>query len=326
MAATFAILFATRLFVGIGEAGYGPTAPTIIADLYPVSRRGSVLSWFYAAIPVGSALGYGLGGLVTAALGLADGVLCRGASRRAAGRFVPADARPATRCFRRSGRTTHTARWQDYLTLLRTPSYVFNTLGMTAMTFALGGVSFWMPRYINVYRGQNDLAHVGLMFGGLTALAGMLATPLGGWLGDKLSRRFPGAYFLVSAVGMLIGFPCFLLVLVAPFPAAWALIFVAEFCLFLNTGPTNTILANVTHPAIRASGYAMNILVIHLLGDAISPPLMGMITGMYGGNMNAGFVVVSLAILVSGVFWLLGAKHLARDTQLAPTRLNHEAE
>jgi hypothetical protein len=125
---------------------------------------------------------------------------------------------------------------------------------------------------------------------------------------------------------MLIGFPCFLLVLITPFPAAWGLIFVAEFCLFLNTGPTNTILANVTHPAIRASGYAMNILVIHLLGDVISPPLIGMITDLYDGNMNAGFVVVSLAILVSGVFWLLGIKHLARDTQLAPTRLNHDAE
>ena len=126
----------------------------------------------------------------------------------------------------------------------------------------------------------------------------------------------------ISAVGMLIGFPCFLLVLITPFPAAWALIFVAEFCLFLNTGPTNTILANVTHPAIRASGYAVNILVIHLLGDAISPPLIGVITGLYGGNMNAGFMVVSLAILASGVFWLLGAKHLARDTRLAPTRLD----
>jgi predicted MFS family arabinose efflux permease len=279
------------------------------------------LSWFYAAIPVGSALGYGLGGLVGAHWGwrmaffvvVPPGVLL--------GLMCLLMRDPQRGAAEEGGATAHTARWQDYLTLLRTPSYVYNTLGMTAMTFALGGVSFWMPDYIENYRDQKEIP-VGVIFGGLTAIAGLIATPLGGLLGDRLTRRSPGAYFLVSAAGMLIGFPCFLLVLITPFPEAWGLIFVAEFCLFLNTGPTNTILANVAHPAIRASGYAMNILVIHLLGDVISPPLIGMITDLYGGNMNAGFVAVSLAILVSGVFWLLGAKHLARDTQLAPTRLN----
>src|SRR5437899_12365 len=69
LAGTFTILLITRLFVGIGEAGYGPSAPTIISDLYPVARRGSVLAWFYAAIPVGSALGYVIGGLVATATG-----------------------------------------------------------------------------------------------------------------------------------------------------------------------------------------------------------------------------------------------------------------
>src|SRR3954468_4821909 len=63
LAGTFTALMVTRLFVGIGEAGYGPSAPTIISDLYPIERRGAVLSWFYMAIPFGSALGYAWGGL-----------------------------------------------------------------------------------------------------------------------------------------------------------------------------------------------------------------------------------------------------------------------
>ena len=61
------MLLLTRCFVGIGEGGYGPAAPTLIADLYPLARRGSVLSWFYMAIPVGSAIGFAVGGLVGAA-------------------------------------------------------------------------------------------------------------------------------------------------------------------------------------------------------------------------------------------------------------------
>src|SRR5215469_6117943 len=69
LAATFAILFATRLCVGIGEGGYGPAAPTILSDLFPIETRGRVMAVFYTAIPVGSALGYVIGGLIGAHLG-----------------------------------------------------------------------------------------------------------------------------------------------------------------------------------------------------------------------------------------------------------------
>jgi hypothetical protein len=96
-------------------------------------------------------------------------------------------------------------------------------------------------------------------------------------------------------------------------------VFLAVFCLFFNTGPTNTILANVSHPALRASGFALNILIIHLLGDVLSPPLMGLVAGFYGRDVS--FIVVSIAVLVGGLFWLAGAKYLERDTALAPTRL-----
>jgi MFS family permease len=121
-----------------------------------------------------------------------------------------------------------------------------------------------------------------------------------------------------------LGFPCFLLVLFAPFqpfPWAWIFIFLAEFCLFFNTGPTNTILANVTHPSVRSTAYALNIFIIHLLGDAISPPLIGELSDRFQGNMNVGFLAVSGAILLSGVFWLWGARYLQRDTELAPSRI-----
>jgi MFS family permease len=199
---------------------------------------------------------------------------------------------------------------------------------MTAMTFALGGLAFWMPRYISVYRGAGTLSEVGTKFGGITVVSGLVATLAGGLLGDKLRDRFPGSYFLVSGIGMLVGLPTFLAFLVVPFPYAWGLLFVAEFCLFFNTGPANTILANVTHPSIRASAFAVNILVIHLFGDAISPSLIGLLNDstksaeLPVGHMNYSFGAgVSVAILLSGIFWLLGTKHLERDTELAPTRL-----
>ena len=325
MAPTFMVLFATRLAVGVGEAAYGPAAPTVIADLFPISRRGRVLAWFYMAIPVGSALGYVLGGMVAqhghwrwafylvVPPGILLGILCF---------FMPEPPRGASDAVRSGHRT----RWADYLTLVRTPSYVLNCAGMTAMTFALGGVSYWMPKYIHLYRQVPDLGHVNLIFGALTVVSGLSATLLGGMAGDWLSKRWPGAYFLVSGGGMLLGFPCFLLVLVTPFPWAWAWIFAAEFCLFFNTGPTNTILANVTHPSVRGTAFALNILMIHLLGDAASPTLIGALSDRFHGNMNVGFLAVSGAILISGVLWLWGARHLKRDTELAPRRLESRTE
>jgi MFS transporter, Spinster family, sphingosine-1-phosphate transporter len=326
LAAGIGMMLITRMFVGIGEAAYGPIAPTVIADLYPVERRGRTMAWFYAAIPVGSALGYVLGGLVLKAgyswhwafflvlpPGILLGLICFLMREPARGAVDP-DGLVEPALPKKSGIII-------CRTLLKTPSYMFNTAGMTAMTFALGGIAIWMPKYI-VWRSAADLAGANSMFGPIIVVAGLLGTILGGLAGDWLRPRYSGAYFLVSGAAMVLAFPLFLALPVTPFPAAWVLIFITSVCLFFNTGPTNTILANVTHPAMRATAYALNIFVIHLLGDAISPPLIGGINDWAGGNMNAGFLAISVTILISGLFWLCGARYLARDTESAPTRLD----
>jgi len=123
---------------------------------------------------------------------------------------------------------------------------------------------------------------------------------------------------------MLIGFPMAWIMTTATFPWIWVYVFVACFCLFFNTGPTNTILANVTHPAMRAAGYALNILLIHALGDVLSPFVIGLISDKY--NMDTAFRVVALMFLCSGVVWLLGVRYLAADTARAAFRLASAAQ
>jgi len=161
---------------------------------------------------------------------------------------------------------------------------------------------------------------IGILF--FSSLAATSATLAGGWLGDRLKPRLPGSYFLVAGIGMLLGFPLTLAFMFAPFPLAWLFVFLAEFCLFFNTGPTNTVLANVTHPSIRASAFAINILVIHLCGDAASPFLMPLVKYVFGGSWNTAFGLVAIAFVVAGFFWLWGARYLGRDTALAPTRVS----
>jgi len=147
---------------------------------------------------------------------------------------------------------------------------------------------------------------------------GLLATLAGGWAGDKLRKRWSGSYFIVSAIGIILACPFVIGMLHAPFPLAWVLLAIAVFCLFFNTGPSNAILANVTHPSVRATGFAVNICVIHILGDAASPPLLGKIGH---ASWDAAFIVVAVVMAIAGVLWLWGAKYLAEDTRLAGTRL-----
>jgi MFS family permease len=302
----------------------------MISDLYPIESRGRVLAWFYIAIPVGSALGYVLGGLV-AGSGIGDW------SGRTFGAWgeswrwafflvtVPGIVLGLSSFFMREpprggpgGRQTQKGTavpWREYGVLLRTPSYVLCSLGMTAMTFAIGGIGFWMPYYLESRPGAP--ANSTIIFGAITAVAGLSATLLGGIAGDRLRARFPGSYFLVSGAAMLAGFPIFLAALRAPFPwAIWVFIFLTCFCLFFNTGPSNTILANVTSPSIRAVGFAVNIFVIHAFGDVISPVVIGLLNDWYG-DLNKSFIAVGVMFLAAGIFWLIGARYLRRDTERA---------
>ncbi len=314
-ASGYAVLLVTRLFVGVGEAGYGPAAPTIISDMYPVKRRGQVLAWFYVAIPIGSALGYVVGELTDKTLGWRWAFYIAAIPGLILG-VVSLSMRDPPRG-RADGASGHgLPKWVDYRKLLSNRSFVLNTLAMAAMTFAIGGIGFWMPRYLADYR------HLGgapkTIFGGITVAAGLAATLTGGWLGDKLRPRFGGSYFLVSGFGILAACPFVVAMLYLPFPYAWGAVFGAVFFLFFNTGPSNTALANVVHPSIRASAFAVNIFVIHALGDAPSFPVLGAVAERFGWNAAFGLVVTTM--IVAGVLWLGGAPHLARDTEAAPNR------
>ncbi|PYI87817.1 MAG: MFS transporter, partial [Verrucomicrobia bacterium] len=175
LAMTFAMLLLTRIFVGIGEGGYGPAAPTILADIFPLSVRGRVMAAFCAAIPVGSALGYVLGGTINVYLGwrwafylvtppgLLLGLIC----------FFQRDPRTSEGAQSRQKR----ADLSDYLKLAKTRSFVLNTFAQTAMTFALGGIAFWMPAYLQ-FRQQPASSRV--LLGAITVVVGLISTIVGG--------------------------------------------------------------------------------------------------------------------------------------------------
>ena len=301
-------LLAARTCVGIGEASFGTVSPGLVADYFPRERRGRVLAWFYLAIPVGSAFGYLFGGIIGARFGWHAAFLLVGLPGLIIALPFSFLREPV-----RGGEVTQVIQLEGtgYGALFTNRSFVCNTLAMAAMTFALGGLAQWLPTFLNRLHGL-DVARANTLFGAVTVLAGISGTLAGGWLGDRFQQKSDAGYLLVSGWGFLIGVPIAVWAIITPsLHACLGAIFCAEFFLFLNTGPLNTVIVNVTRPAIRAMAFAVNIFFIHALGDAVSPTLLGWLSDLWG--LRAALLVTPAAIAVAAGFCFLGKRFIAAD-------------
>jgi hypothetical protein len=210
----------------------------------------------------------------------------------------------------------------DYLGLFRIKSFVLNTLGMTAFTYSIGGISYWMPTFLHQER-HLPLGKANVQFGMVTVATGIVGTLGGGQLADRLAKRVPGAYFLVCGVSMILAAPAFYVALISPTPwVYWTGLIVAELLLFINIGPGNTILVNVTLPNVRTTAFAVNIFIIHALGDVVSPVIMGAMADRT--NMTTAFLYTGVMVLLSGILWSAGTPFLARDSDRVTQQMEAE--
>jgi len=313
LATSYASLFAARAAVGVGEAAYGTISPALLADYFPRERRGRVFAVFFAAIPIGSALGYivgglvdhyfgwrqaffvaGVPGLVLSALALRLYDPPRGAQDSAAGSAPGAHAV-----------SLGAAAGAAYAALVRSRPYVLTVLGYAAYTFAIGALAFWTPAFLERTRGIPQ-AQATVQFGAIVVVTGFIGTYAGGWIGDYFLRVSRQAYLWVSGLVTLVAAPLTLLALAAPRPAVyWTAIVAAELCLFASTGPINSAIVNVVSPHMRATAVALSIFTIHLLGDVPSPSLVGVLSD--ARSLGEAVLIIPLAVLVGGMIWTYAA-------------------
>ena len=299
---TYGELFVRHLLVGVGEATFVTIAPTFIADLFAEERRGRILGIFYLAIPVGSAAGYLLGGhlapthgwrfpfYIAAAPGFLVSLSILFLKEPERGRFDSLKETPER---------------GTILGLARNPAFVTATLGMAMMTFSLGGIQVWMPQFLYSER-HYSLAQSDLYFGIIIVADGVLASLTGGWLGDYLLRKMKGAYYLVSAAGMALGVPAMICALFVPGRTMMPAIGVAAFFLLLNTSPLNAAVINSVGAHIRATALAVNIFIIHILGDVFSPTLMGNVADHH--SLQTAFILPVIAMVLSSVILFCGIR------------------
>jgi predicted MFS family arabinose efflux permease len=299
--------------VGIGEATFSIFAPAMLADFYPEEDRNRILSIFYITIPVGGALGYLMGGelgqhfgwrmpfyvaaLPGVLIALAFWIFVREPKRGSADTLQP------------------TATRTSFRGLFKNPAYWTATLGMAMWTFAVGGISTWLPTFLRRFAGYS-VAGAGLTAGEITAIDGLLATITGGWLAQRWLRRNHRALYLLSAWSAILAIPFAIVFLFGPprllLPAAY----LAEFCLFLNTGPLNAAIVNSVAAPIRATAISVNLFVIHALGDAFSPGLIGHISD--ATNLRVGLAATLISLAVSGAILFSGSRFAPRLPDLEP--------
>jgi MFS transporter, Spinster family, sphingosine-1-phosphate transporter len=321
LAHSYPQLLAARALVGIGEAAYVAISPALLADLFTAQSRGRVYSVLNMAIPVGSALGYIVGGLVGNHFGWRAVFFVAGGPGLVLSACVlwlpdpprgTQDLRPQPAQGVRPGRAgahataPSVAAIATYLSLLRRRPYLLLVLGYAAYTFALGGLALWMPTFLARSRGV-PIEQASTALGAILVVTGFLGTFAGGWLGDYFLRFSRQAYLLFSGAVTLLAVPCALLALTASGPAVYyTALVVAELLLFMSTGPINAAIVNVVSPFERASAVALSMFAIHLLGDVPSPLLIGYLSDV--SSLARAVLVVPVAVAVGGFVWLAAAR------------------
>jgi MFS transporter, Spinster family, sphingosine-1-phosphate transporter len=343
---SFNEMFFWRALLGVGEASYGIIAPTLLADLFTPKRRGRVMGVYYLALPLGGAFGYliggffaehgdwrhafwvvGLPGLIAAVAGMLMYDPGRGASEGKSG-MGTAD-RPGM---------------ADYVAILKTRSFLYNTAGQAAVTFAIGGYAVWGPSFYNRVRGM-DLAEAGKQIGALSAVAGLLGIVLGTVITDAIRKFTRRAYLIWPFIAVAIAAPFAAFTLLEPEKArSLTFLFVASVMMASVMGPCNTVTANVVPANRRAAGFAVSIFLMHLFGDISSPYLIGRISKFFGTatvtdsplgrffatiganpdlshkvstNLTAAMLAVVPMLVLGCLFFLLGARYLPEDQERA---------
>ncbi|HEY0264975.1 MAG TPA: MFS transporter [Granulicella sp.] len=304
---SFDTLMLRHAALGIGEACFGIYGPVLLADFYPDHHRNRVLTIFNVALPVGAALGYLVGGMVGGSYGwrmpfyvsAVPGLLLalliffflREPERGASDTEKPKLERNAV------------------LGLAKNGGYLTAVLGLAAITFSLGGISWWMPSYLQRMGGMSP-GRAGFVMGAVTVVTGLTGTAIGGWLAQRWLRTNHRALYLVPAWSALLAIPPGLLCFFGPKSMILPMLALAQFFIFLGTGPLNAATVNSVSSSVRATALAGQLFFIHVLGDAPSPRIIGLVSDR--SNLSIGLGLTLVAFLAAAALLFLGSRFAPR--------------
>ena len=289
----YTTLYIRHALVGVGEATFGIFAPAVIADFYPERERNRVLSIFYIAIPVGAAIGYLAGGQLGSLWGWrAPFLICGIPGLIVAALYLFIGHEPQRGA---SDNLRPTADRSTFLGLFRNSAFLAGTFGLATLTFAMGGISAWMPEFLRRSAGFS-VASASQVVGAITVITGIAGTLIGGWIAQRWLRTNHRALYLLSFWSVALTLPCGILLFFGPRTWVVPSLFAAEFFLFMNTGPLNTAIVNSVSAQVRATAVGLNLFIIHCFGDTFSPQIIGAISDRSSLRIGLGSTLVALVV------------------------------
>jgi MFS family permease len=301
----FSQLFAIRIFVGIGEACFVTMGPSWISDVFTATRRNTALTLFYVAVPVGSAIGFTIGGwfakhgdwrhaFIYAGL---PGVLLALTLL-----LLREPARGESDAGHLEGKAVPHATVGEVAGLMLNGRYSLLVFGYAAQTFSIGAFGVWGPAFLHRIH-ELPLDRASSLFGEILAGTGLAATLLGGFIANRLRQRMSSGYVWVMALSMIIATPvCFFALTVGNATLSLVGLGVSMFFLFLPTGPIASQMFEIVPVHLRASAMAMCTFIIHLFGDLGSPAVVGYISDA-AKSLRTGVLILPVVLVVGAVLW-----------------------
>jgi MFS family permease len=309
----FVQLFMARMLIGVGEAGYAPGGSAMISGLYPVDKRARMMGLWNASIPLGSAIGVLLGGIIAAKLGWkhAFGIVAVPGMIVAILFLFVKDYKTVDLSFYDKNSNKVKMESKDIIKeFITKPSVLLTYLGMAAVVFVTTSMLTWLPTYFEKMRNIPQET-AGKMASSVMVLA-LIGAPLGGFLTDiwrksKDNARlmFPAISTLLSAIVLFVA----LVLLKGTVQFAAFLIFGVLVLAFISGAASVT--QDVIHPGLRATSYAIAVVVQNLLGASTAPVAMGKIYDLT--NIQTALSVLPFVLLVGALLFLLGSRYYVKD-------------
>ncbi|HKK42542.1 MAG TPA: MFS transporter [Bacteroidales bacterium] len=311
----FIQLFMARLLIGVGEAGYAPGGSAMISGLYPIDKRARMMGIWNASIPIGSAIGVLLGGIIAVKLGWkhAFGIVAIPGMIVAILFFFVKDYKTVDLSFLDKDRNRIKMEKKDIvMEFISKPSVLFTYFGIAAVVFVTTSMLTWLPTYFENTRALPQET-AGKMASSVMVLA-LVGAPLGGHLTDRWRKRQTNARLLFPALSTF-------LAAVVLFTALALGKGTVQYIVFLMFGilvmcfisGAAAVTQDVIHPGLRATSYAIAVVIQNLLGASTAPIVMGKIYDL--SNIQTALSILPFILILGAVLFWFGSKYYTKDLE-----------
>jgi MFS family permease len=316
---SFPQLFTTRTFIGIGEAGYAPGGTAMIAGLYPQEKRSWMMGLWNASIPLGSALGVALGGIIATNWGWrhAFGLVAIPGFIIAILFFFVKDYKTVglTISNRKSnlkndGKAVRMSINDIFNEFFHKPSLIFTYFGIAGVVFTTTSLLTWLPTYFHRVQGLPE-SDAGLKSSSIMVLA-LIGAPLGGYLADRWRKKKINARLLFPTITTLLSsLVLFLALVVFPGKLQYILLLVMGVIIMAFISAAATVTQDVVHAGLRAMSYAIAVVIQNLLGASMGPIVIGAISDAF--NIQTAMTFLPLALVLAALLFFMGSFFYEKD-------------